>query len=273
MKYHLFQKFQISPLFENKLGGQIQIQLSAYIMTETGKNVVEKLVILVADGVFNENPIKEGQYKSLDKLSLRGQSGFVSTFKGSHDTISQLIGTYYFTIEKLTKMLGDMKLAVLKDKSTFSGFGEVFSIDGKSLTDIFDQIINLLNSFSIVVTELHSLSSMNEITEKLLPSIDRDNIALIVLCGYGQNAKVPTFKTLPVVDPSWKVIGPDVVETLSVDHPMLFVSASKQLTRIDNVRYFSEKEIEEHCGMGILPICQLFRECSYYTGSTWKYGA
>lgn len=242
-------------------------------MTETGKNVIEKLVILVADAVFNETPIKEGQYKALDALSLRGQSGFVSTFKDSHDTLSQLIGTHYFALDKLSKLLGKMKLAVLKDKSTFSGFGEVFPITGESSTDIYNQIQNLLNSFNIVVVELHSISTMNELTEKLLPSIDENNVALIVLCGYGPNAKVPVFKTLPVVDPSWKVIGPDVVETLSVDHPMLFVSASKQLTRIDNVKFFSEKEIEEHCGMGILPICQLFRECSYYTGSTWKYGA
>lgn len=242
-------------------------------MTETGKNVVEKLVILVADDVFNETPVVEGQYKALDALSLRGQSGYVSTFKDSHDTLSQLIGTHYFTIDKLSKLLGEMKLAVLKDKSTFSGFGEVFSISNNSTNGIYDQIQNRLNSFNIVVVELHSLSSMNELTEKLLPSIDQNNVALIVLCGYGQNAAVPVFRTLPIVDPSWKVIGPDVVETLSVEHPMLFVSASKQLTRIDNVKFFSEKEIEDHCGMGILPICQLFRECSYYTGSTWKYGA
>ncbi|KAK8899821.1 hypothetical protein M9Y10_002143 [Tritrichomonas musculus] len=242
-------------------------------MTETGKNVVEKLIILVGDNVFGAAPVKEGQFKALDSLALRGQCGFVSTFKDSHDTLSQLIGTHYFTIEKLSKLLGEMKLAVLKDQSTYSGFGEVFSIKEKSLNEIYNQIQNLLKTFCIVVVEMHSLDSINQMTERLFPSIDKENVALIVLCGYGPNAKIPIFKTFPVVDPSWKVIGPDVVESLSVEHPMLFVSASKQLTRIDNVKFFSEKEIEDHCGMGILPICQLFRECSYYTGSTWKYGA
>jgi hypothetical protein len=51
------------------------------------------------------------------------------------------------------------------------------------------------------------------------------------------------------------------------------VSASEKLTRIDKVQAFDEGLFEELSAMGVLPICQLFREYSYYTGSSWKYGA
>ncbi|OHT08243.1 hypothetical protein TRFO_23233 [Tritrichomonas foetus] len=242
-------------------------------MTETGKSVIEKVVLFVVDNAFGETPISKGQYQALDQLALRGQSGFVSTFTDSKDTVAQLIGAHYYSPENLSQELGPMKLAVFTDKSTYNGFGDVRSITGKSSKEIFDLIQVDFDSHGVIVVELNNLNILNEIVNLLLPLIDSTNHAICTICGYGPGSVIPKFQAPPVVDPSWKIIGPDAVETLSVDHPMLFISASQQLTRVDKVSFFSEREIEEHNGMGVLPICQLFREFSYYTGSTWKYGA
>ena len=240
----------------------------------TEHSTVEKVVIFVVDSAFTSNEVEQGLYKSLDNLSARGQCGFVSTFTDSNDTISQLIGTHYFSPEKLSEELGPMKLAVLVDKSSYNAnFGDKTKISGMSTEQIADLINKSFSDHSVIVCELGGLKQLDEIVGKLLPGIDGSNHAICALIGYADGVKVPTFPTPPVVDPSWKVIGPDVVGTLSVEHPMMFITASKQLTRVDNVRFFGEKEVEDNCGMGCLPICQLFKEFSYYTGSTWKYGA
>lgn len=242
-------------------------------MSKAEKDVVEKLVIFVVDNAFGRQQVQKGQYKALDQLALNGQSGFVSTFTDSNDTISQLVGSHYFSPDQLSTNLGPMRLSVLKDKSQFNAFGDIVSITGKSDNEIYDTIINSLKKDSIIITELNNLKQLDEFVGKFLPLIKTDNIAICILCGYAAGAEIPSFPSPPVVDQSWKVIGPDVVDKLTIKNPMLFVSQSKQLTRIDHVKVFNEKEIADKCGMGALPICQLFREFSYYTGSTWKYGA
>jgi hypothetical protein len=235
--------------------------------------LVEKVVIVVVDKALGAPRITKGTYASLDSLALRGQSGYLSTFTTSSDMISQLVGICYYTPENLAKELGPMKLAVLKDRSSYDGFGEISSITGFGVPQIFDIVQQKLAQFSVVVVELGSITSADELAARLLPHIDSSNVALCAILGYADGATIPQFPVAPVVDPSWKVIGPDVVPTLSVSRPLLFVSASQKLTRIDKVQAFDEGLFEELSSMGVLPICQLFREYSYYTGSSWKYGA
>jgi hypothetical protein len=123
------------------------------------------------------------------------------------------------------------------------------------------------------VVELSGIQELELLVALLLPGIDASNVAVCVIVGYADGTTIPAFPVTPIVDPSWKVIGPNVVEALSMSRPYVFVSASQQLARIDKVQSFDEPDLETHCGMGVLPICQLFREYSYYTGSSWKYGA
>ena len=235
--------------------------------------MAEKAVILLAENVLGKPPVTAGTYKGLDALAARGQSGFVSTFKDCSDSIMQLTGACYHTPQKLEKELGPMKLAVLEDKSTFSTFGNIESISNLPVSAIFDKIQQKLKEFNVIIVELKSLRDMDEIVGKLVEKIDETNVAVCVLCGYCEGGKIPQFKTPPIADPSWKIIGPDIVDRLGVEKPFLFVSASQKLTRIDHVKAFDEADVTENCAMGVEPICQLFREYSYYTGSSWKYGA
>ena len=236
--------------------------------------MAEKLVLLVADHVLGQPPVTAGTYKSLDGLAKRGQSGYLSSFADCTDTISQLIGSCYHSAEDLAKELGPMKLAVLKSKSTYAGFGDHTSITGLSLDDVYNKIQEKLGEFNVVVVEAASLGDVDSLVGLLLAKMDETNVAVCVVCGFVEGAKLPEFRQPPpVVDPSWKVIGPNVVDRLTLDKPYMYVSASQKLTRIDRVQAFDEADIAAHCGMGIEPICQLFREYSYYTGSSWKYGA
>ena len=236
--------------------------------------MAEKLVLLVTDGALGNPPVTAGTHKSLDALAKRGQCGFLSSFSDCNDTITQLIGSCYHTPEDLAKELGPMKLAVLKDKSTYAGFGDHTSIAGLSVDDIYNKIQEKLTDFNVVVVEVKSIVDMDTLVSKLIARIDETNVAVCLVCGFAAGAKLPEFKKAPpVVDPSWKVIGPNVVDRLTLDKPYLFVSASQKLTRIDRVQAFDESDIAANCGMGVEPICQLFREYSYYTGSSWKYGA
>lgn len=234
---------------------------------------VEKVVILVADAVLGAPKITKGMYPNLDSLASRGQSGYLSTFTHCTDTITQLTGLCHHTPENLAKEIGPMKLCVLKDKSTYSGFGELISISGFTSDQLLATISEKTASFSVIVVETPDLATMDQLVGGLLPNVDLANVGICVICGYKAGAEVPVFKTPVVADPSWKVIGADVVETLSVAQPCMYISASQKLTRIDKVAAFDEADVEAHCGMGVQPICQLFREYSYYTGSSWKYGA
>ncbi|OHS98853.1 hypothetical protein TRFO_01937 [Tritrichomonas foetus] len=242
-------------------------------MIDNHKLLIEKVVIFIVEDAFDGTPIECGKYPSLDEFTKKGQSGFLSTFNDSTDVVPQLVGSHYYTENRLSEILGPMKLAVLKRHSKYNGFGDSQSILDISLEDIYIKIEECFTSHDVIIVELDNLSNLNYLISKLLPNVVSENHAICAICGYQNNVKVPTFPTPPIVDPSWKIIGPDVVESLSVEHPMLYVSLSKQLTRVDYTNFFSEKEISEHCGMGVMPICQLFREFSYYTGSTWKYGA
>ncbi|KAH0787267.1 hypothetical protein GPJ56_008778 [Histomonas meleagridis] len=237
--------------------------------------IVEKAVILVADGVLGNPVAKAGQYQSLDILAKRSQSGYLSTFSDCNDTITQLTGVNYHTVDFILKDYGPMKISILKKKSTYnSSLGNVEEINDLSEDQIFQKIDDKLKEYSVIVVEISTLNELDHIVSKLLPKIDADNVGVCVICGYAKDATLPNFTVPPpVVDPSWKVIGPDVVDKLSLEHPFLFFSASKNLTRIDKVQAFDEKDFENNNCMGILPICQLFREYSYYTGSSWKYGA
>jgi hypothetical protein len=187
--------------------------------------------------------------------------------------VIQLVGTNYHTPEKLAAELGPMKLSVLKIHSAYSGFGDIVDIADLTPPEVFARIQEKLTTFNVIVVEVTDLTNLEVIVGLLFPGIDSANVAVAVVVGYNESAIIPTFPIAPVVDPSWKVIGPNVVETLDVKKLFLYISASQKLTRIDKVRVFDEEDIEKNNGMGVMPICQLIREFSYYTGSSWKYGA
>jgi hypothetical protein len=234
----------------------------------------EKAVLILVEGALGSPSITKGSYKSLDALAARGQAGFLSTFTDGEDTILQLTGVHHYGVDKLKEELGDkLSLCVLKDKSAFSAFGETVSVTGKSSSEILDIVGQKLATCTVVIVEAESLAFADRLVSGLVPKLDGGDLSVCVICGYAPGAKVPAFPAPPVVDPSWKVIGPDVLKTLSVEHPYMFVSASTNLTRIDKVSGFDEADILAHGAMGVLPICQIFREYSYYTGSSWKYGA
>jgi hypothetical protein len=235
---------------------------------------VEKAVLILVEGALGNPTVTKGTYKSLDTLAARSQCGFLSTFTNCPDTITQLTGASYYALDQLKVEFGEkLSLCVLKDKSAFSAFGEIISITGQGPSEILKLVDQKLATFSILVIEIVSLAVADALVAGLLPSLDDSRLSVCLICGYADHARVPTFPVPPVVDPSWKVIGPDVLAELSVDRPYLFVSASKNLTRVDKVNGFDENEIRINGAMGVLPICQIFREYSYYTGSSWKYGA
>jgi hypothetical protein len=233
----------------------------------------EKAVIIVVDGALVSRKVTKGTFASLDALALRGQCGYVSTFTTCPDTITQLVGSCYFSPEQLAEGLGPMQLAVLKDKSTYSAFGDLTPIAGLSIPQIYDLIQQKLTACSVIIVEIGAIADADQLVGRVLPQIDPANVAVCGLFGYGPDGQPPVFPCAPVVDPSWKVIGPNVVEALSVEKPLLFVSASLRLTRTDKVKAFDEEDVRTNASMGVLPICQLLREFSYYTGSSWKYGA
>lgn len=242
-------------------------------MADNG-DLTEKVVILVAEDVVGPDGFTGGSYHALDELYKRGQCGFTSVFVDCPDIMMQLTGINYHGAEKLEHEVGHMKLSVLTDKSAYSGFGDVEKISGLDLQGIYNKIVEKKKQFNVILVELpHSLDTLNQMVELLLPGIE-ENVALCTLIGLKADGKKPKItQPPPCVDPSWKVIGPNVVENLSIDRPFLFASASKQLTRVDHVKAFDFDDIQQHACMGALPICQLFREFSYYTGSSWKYGA
>jgi hypothetical protein len=235
--------------------------------------MVEQAVILVTSSVLGNPRISSGTYSSLDLLASRGQCGFLSTFTDCSDPVIQLIGTNYHTPEKLTAELGPIKLSVLKRNSAYSDFGDISDITDLTPPEIFAHIQEKLSIFNVIVVEVINLTNLETIVGLLFPGIDNANVAVAIVLGYIDGATVPKFPIAPVVDPSWKVIGPNVVETLDIKKPFLYISASHKLTRIDKVQAFDEDDIEKNNGMGAMPICQLIREYSYYTGSSWKYGA
>jgi hypothetical protein len=236
--------------------------------------MAEKVVLLVVDGVLGNPPVQKRTYPSLDALAARAQTGYVSTFSDCPDTITQLIGVNHYSLDNLKKQLGPMKLSILKDKSSYSAeLGDIVPITGLSIAELFELIQRKLTTSNVIVVEVVALKELEELVTLLLPGLDSANVAICAIVGFADGAAVPHFAVAPVVDPSWKVIGPDVVAALSVDRPGAFLAASKVLTRTDKVQAFDEADIAGNCGMGVLPICQLFREYSYYTGSSWKYGA
>jgi hypothetical protein len=236
--------------------------------------MAEKVVLLVVDGVLGNPPVQKGAYPALDTLAARAQTGYVSTFSDCPDMITQLIGVNHHSLDKLKTELGPMKLSVLKDKSSYSAaLGEIVPIAGLSVALLFELIQQKMTTSAVVVVEVAALKELEELVALLLPGVDSANVAICVIVGFAEGAAVPQFAVAPVVDPSWKVIGPDVVAALSVEHLGAFLAASKALTRIDRVQAFDEADLAANCGMGVLPICQLFREYSYYTGTSWKYGA
>ena len=237
-------------------------------------SVIEKAVILVVENALGAPRVKCGDYKNLDRLALRGSSGYVSTFKNSNDVVKQMSGILVRPVEEVKKDIGPMKLFILKDKTEFNEFGESESINGLSNEEIVDKIANkMAHETTVLIAEIKTLEIADFIVGKLFDSIDEKQIAISVLAGYKEGAKVKEFPTPPVVTPSWKVVGPKVVDNLSVAKPMMFITASKELTRVDKVTSYDESDVEKNFCMGCLPICQYFREFSYYTGSSWKYGA
>jgi hypothetical protein len=236
--------------------------------------MTEKVVLLVVDGVLGNPPVQKGTYPALDALAARAQTGYLSTFSDCADTITQLIGVNHHSLDHLKKELGPMKLSVLKDKSSYSAaFGDIVPITGLSIAQLFEFIQQKLATSNVIVVEVPALAELEQLVALLLPGLDSANVAICAIVGFADGAAVPQFAVAPVVDPSWKVIGPDVVAALSVEHLCAFLAASKGLVRTDKVQAFDEADIARNCGMGVLPICQLFREYSYYTGSSWKYGA
>ena len=239
--------------------------------------IIEKAVLLVVEKALGEPRIRKGKYPNLDKLALRGSSGYVSTFKGNDDIIYQMSGLLVSPLEEIKKDIGPMKLCVLETKSKFNEFGEIIQIAGKSKEDIEKLIREKMtdpnHGTSVLVAQIESLEIADFIIGQMINLIDEQNIAFSVLSGYKEGAKVKEFPVPPVVTPSWKVVGPKIVEQLSVESPMMFIEASANLTRVDKVTSFDEEDIEKNYCMGCLPICQYFRQWSYYTGSSWKYGA
>ena len=237
-------------------------------------SVIEKAVILVVENALGAPRVKCGDYKNLDRLALRGSSGYVSTFKNSNDVVKQMSGILVRPVEEVKKDIGPMKLFILKDNTEFHEFGEFESIKGLSDEDIANKIADkMAHETTVLIAEIKTLEIADFIVGKLFDSIDEKQIAVSVLAGYKEGAKVKEFPIPPVVTPSWKVVGPKVVDDLSVEKPMMFITASKELTRVDKVTSYDEDDIEKNFCMGCLPICQYFREFSYYTGSSWKYGA
>lgn len=235
--------------------------------------IIEKAVILVVENALGNPRVVKGTYKNLDALAKRASSGFVSTFKNSKDIVYQMSGLLVRPVNEVLEDLGKIKLTVLKTHTEFNQYGKVESIEGLDAKKIFDLINAKLPESSIIIAEIPTIQMVDELVGLLLPKIDADNVAVSTLYGYKDGAKVPTFPVPPVVNPSWKVVGPKVVEDLFVEHPMMVVTASKFLTRVDKVQNFDEDDIEENYCMGCEPICQYFREFTYYTGSSWKYGA
>ena len=239
--------------------------------------VVEKAVLLVVENALGVPRITKGTYQNLDKLALRGSSGYVSTFKGHNDIIYQMSGLLVSPLDAIKEDIGPIKLCVLEENSKFNEYGEIISIKGKSKEEITNIIKEKMTNkevrTSVLVAQIQTLEIADFIVGQLYDLIDGENVAIAVISGYKDGAKVKEFPVPPVVNPSWKVVGPKVVEELSVEKPMMFIEASKALTRIDKVTGFDEEDVEKNFCMGCLPICQYFRQYSYYTGSSWKYGA
>ena len=235
--------------------------------------VIEKAVILVVENSLGNPRITKGRYAHLDALARRSSSGFVSTFKNSKDVIYQMSGLLVRPVNEVLEDLGKIKLTVLKTHTEFNQYGKIEDIKGLDTNKIYELICAKIPESSIIIAEISSIEALNELVGLLLPKVDGDNVAISTLIGYKDGAKVPTFPIPPVASPSWKVVGPKVVEDLSVEHPMLYITASKFLTRVDKVQNFDEDDIEENYCMVCEPICQYFREFTYYTGSSWKYGA
>jgi len=230
-------------------------------------------IIFVVENSIGNPVIKKGTYPKLDILAKRGSCGFLSVFNNCPDVITQLTGINHLGTDGFIREVGEIKLSVLKNSSTFDQYGDIISVSSKNNDEIYSMINDLIKPSHIIIVELKSLEDANEIIGGFLPRIDSENIAISLISGYREGSIIPTFPSPPVVDPSWRVIGADVVEALSIKKPMVFITASKNLTRIDNVASFDEKDIEDNNCMNALPICQYFREFSYYSGSSWKYGA
>ena len=159
----------------------------------------------------------------------------------------------------------------------FKEFGEIINIQGKTKGDVAriirEKMTDNEHPTSVLIAEIDTLANADFLVGQLYNLIDDSNVAFSIISGYKDGARVKEFPVPPVVNPSWKVVGPNVVDQLSVEKPMMFVEASKNLTRVDKVTAFDEEDIEKNFCMGCLPICQYFRQYSYYTGSSWKYGA
>lgn len=235
--------------------------------------IIEKAVILVVENVLGNPRVTKGTYPNLDALAKRASSGFVSTFKNSHDIVYQMSGLLVRPVAEVLEDYGKVKLSVLKTNTEFKEYGKVESIKGLDVPKILEVINQKIPESTIVLAEIETIQMADQLVGLLLPKIDGENVALSVLVGYKDGAKVPTFPVPPVVNPSWKVVGPKVVDDLSVEKPMFYITASKFLTRVDKVSSFDEDDFEENFCMGCEPICQYFREFTYYTGSSWKYGA
>lgn len=236
---------------------------------------IERAVIFVAADVLGGRPVAAGEYPALDWLAKRGQCGYLSTFRGCSDIVAQVTGINYHGAEGLRAAVGPMRLSVLVRASKYSGFGDVESIaELKEEGQICDTVRARLSDHSVVLVEMADLRAVNDAVELMRGDIDEHNVAVCVVLGYKEGGAVPKFRAPPpCVDPSWKIVGPSVVDSLGLEKPCIFVSASARLTRVDNVSAFDESDIYQNNCMGVLPICQIFREFSYYTGSSWKYGA
>ena len=239
--------------------------------------VVEKAVFLVVDDALGNPRVQKGNFPNLDKIALRGSSGYLSTFKGNNDIIYQMSGLLVSPLEAIKEDLGPIKLCVLEQKSKFKEFSEIINIQGKTKGDVAriirEKMTDNEHPTSVLIAEIDTLENADFLVGQLYNLIDDSNVAFSIISGYKDGARVKEFPVPPVVNPSWKVVGPNVVDQLSVEKPMMFVEASKNLTRVDKVTAFDEEDIEKNFCMGCLPICQYFRQYSYYTGSSWKYGA
>lgn len=238
-------------------------------------SVTEKVVIFVADNVLGDPIVVANQYPALDYIAKRGQSGYLSTFEDCDDIIEEVTGINYHGAGKLGDVLGPMKLSVLVSKSKYSGFGDVENIEKmKEKDEIYAEIQDKLKAFNVVIVEMMDLKTINNVVNMMKDDIDGKNVAICLILGYKENSEIPKFRLPPeCVDPSYKIVGPNVLDNLNLKKPCIFISASMRLTRIDNVQSFDENDIYQNNCMGILPICQILREFSYYTGSSWKYGA
>ena len=244
-------------------------------------SVIEKVIICVVPDALGDPKVKAGDFPHIDKLAKRGSCGFLATFADSNDLVNQLTGAHYHGVSSLEKVLGKMDLAVLKttsaygtksdseDDSESDGFGVVVNRSD----DFLSQIDEMIHAHQVVIVELDNIQQADDVCNKFLPSIDTENIALCIVAQYKQGHCPSIPIPPPCVHPSFKIVGPNVVESLTVDNVCLFLHASRRLTRIDHVQSFDETDIHENCCLGCMPICQLLREFSYYTGSSWKFGA